>query len=118
MTQAEPGQIPEKIKEDMKSVTVRSNATDTHIGSASGENAEKAGQKAGSVRSRENRQCYKTKREKHRFIRESIQLDTNPILNVYAKLKETVIKLFFIQFQSFSPASQSIWQNQSLRDEN
>ena len=50
-TQAEQGQLPEKHKEDTQSFTGRSNDTDTCIGGASGENAEKAG----SVHSLEKR---------------------------------------------------------------
>ena len=69
--QAEQGQLPEKRKEDMQSVTWRSNDTDTPIGGASGWNAEKAGWKAGSVQSIGNRQFYKTDREKGQFISES-----------------------------------------------
>ena len=72
---------------------------DTSIGSASGGNTEKAGQKAGKVQSIENRQFYKTKEEKHKFIHESFQLDTNAILNVDAKVKEAVIKLFLDNFE-------------------
>ena len=66
---------------------------DTRIGGASTGNTEKAGRKTNSVQSIENRQFYKTKGEKCQFIRESFQLDTNPILNTDAKLKESVIKL-------------------------
>ena len=69
----------------MQSVTGRSNDTETCIGSTSGGNTEKAGQKAGSVQSIENRQFYKTEGEKHQFIHESFQLDTNAILNMDAK---------------------------------
>ena len=96
---AEPGQLTEKRKEDTQSVTGRNNDTDTHIGDSSGGNVEKAGWKAGSVQSIENRQCYKTKGEKHQFIIESFQLDTNTILNADAKLKEVVIKLFLNNFE-------------------
>ena len=67
---------------------------DTHIGGASVGNAEKAGQKADSVQSIENRQFYETKGETLYFISESFQLDKNEILNADAKLKEAVIKLF------------------------
>ena len=88
VTQAEQGQIPEKRTEDMQSITGRSNDTDTCIGGASGGNAEKAGRKAGSVQSIENRQFYETEGEKRQFIREHFQLDTNAILNANAKLKE------------------------------
>ena len=52
---------------------------------------EKAGQKAGSVQTIENRQFYETKEKKHKFIHESFQLDMNAILNADAKLKEVVI---------------------------
>ena len=68
--QAEPGQLQEKRKEDRQSFTGWSNDMDTCIGSASGGNPEKAGWKAGSVQSTENRQCYETKREKRQFIHE------------------------------------------------
>ena len=78
MKQAEQGQLPEKCKEDTQSITGRSNDTDTHIGSASGGNTEKAGRKAVSLHSIENRQFYETKEEK-RF-----QLDINAILNTDA----------------------------------
>ena len=60
---------------------------------------EKAVRKAVSVQSIENRQFYKTEGEKHQFIHESIQVDTNAILNVDAKLKEAVIKLFLDNFK-------------------
>ena len=56
VTQDEQGQLPEKSKEDMQSITGRSNDTDTHIGGASGENTEKVGRRAGSVQSIENSQ--------------------------------------------------------------
>ena len=70
---------------------------DTHIGGASvggasvGD-AEKAGWKADSIQSIENRQSYKTKEEKLQFIHESFELDANEILNADVKLKEAVIK--------------------------
>ena len=57
VTQEEQGQQLEKGKEDMQSVTGQSNDSYTHIGGASGGNAQKAGWKAGSVQSIENRQC-------------------------------------------------------------
>ena len=47
----------------------------------------------------ENRQSYETEEEKQKFIRNSFQLDTNAILNVDAKLKEAVIKLFVDNFE-------------------
>ena len=47
----------------------------------------------------ENRQFHETEGEKHKFIFESFQLDTNAILNVDAKLKEAVIKLFLDNFK-------------------
>ena len=99
MTQAEQGQLPEKRKTDTQSVTGQSNDTDTHIGSASGGNAEKAGRKAGSVQSIENRQFYETEGEKHQFICSSFQLDMNAKLNTDTKLKEAVIKLFLDNFE-------------------
>ena len=42
---------------------------------------------------------FETKGEKRKFIRESFQLDTSTILNVNAKLKEAVIKLFLDYFK-------------------
>ena len=78
----------------MQSATGQSNDIDTCIGSTSGGNVEKAGRKAGSVQSMENRQFYKNEGEKRQFIHESFQLDTNAILNADAKLKEAVVKLF------------------------
>ena len=77
VTQAEQGQLPEKRKENTQSVTRWSNDTNTLTGGASGGNLEKAGQKAGSVQSIENRQFYEIEGEKHQFIHESFQLDTN-----------------------------------------
>ena len=102
VTQEEQGQVPVKRKEDTSSFTELINDMDTRIGGASVGNAEKAGQKADSVKSVENRQFYKTKVEKHQFIRESFQLDTNAILKVDAKLKEAVIKLFLENFSHTS----------------
>ena len=69
--QAEQGQLPEKSKEDMQSVTGGSNNTDTLKGGASVGNAEKAGRKADRVQSIENRQFYETEGEKHQFNHES-----------------------------------------------
>ena len=65
MIQAEQGQLLEKFKEDMQSVTGWSNDKDTPIGCASGGNAENAGRKAGSVQYIENGQFYKNEGEKH-----------------------------------------------------
>ena len=45
-------------------VTGQINDTETRIGSASVENAKKAGWKADSVQSIEKRQCYETEEEK------------------------------------------------------
>ena len=59
----------------------------------------KAGRKADSVQSMENRRFYETKGEKHPFNHESFQLDMNKILNADAKLKEAVIKLFLDNFE-------------------
>ena len=98
MTQAEQGQIPEERKEEKQGVTGQSSETNTHIGSSSGENAEKAGQKAGSEKTIENRQFYETKEEKRQFIHESFQLDMNSILNMDANLKDAEIKLFLDNF--------------------
>ena len=97
--QDEQGQTPEVRKEDTQSFTGQSNDTDTHIGGGSVGDAEKAGRKADSVQSIENRQFYKTKEQKHEFICENFQLDTNEILNADAKLKEWVIKLFLDIFK-------------------
>ena len=94
VAQAEQGKPLEKHKEDKQSVTGLSNNTDTRIGGTSLRNAKKAGRKADSVQSIENRHYYETKGEKCQFISESFQLDTNEILNADAKLKEAVIKLF------------------------
>ena len=94
VTQAEQGQTPQSRKEDVQSVTGRSNDMDTWIGGASVGDVEKAGRKADSVQSMENGQFYETEWEKCQFIRESFQLDTNQILNADEKLKEVVIKLF------------------------
>ena len=79
-------------------MTGRSNDTDTCIGGASVGVGEKEGRKADSVQSIKNRQFYKTEGEKHQFICESFQLDTNKILNADAKLKEAMIKLFLDYF--------------------
>ena len=76
--------------------------TETCIGRASGGNKEKVGQKADSVQSIENRQCYETEEEKCKFISESFQLDTNAILNTDTKLKEAVIKLFLDNFEALT----------------
>ena len=99
VTQAEQGQLSEKRKENTQSVTGHSNDSDTRIGGTSGGNAEKAGRKAGSIQSKEDRQLYKTKGEKHQFICECFQLDMNAILDVDTKLKEAVIKLFLDNFK-------------------
>ena len=88
VTQDEQGQTPEVHKEDMQSVTGQSNDADIRIGGASLGEAEKAGRKADSVQSIGNRQFYEINKEKHQFIHESFQLDTNKILNAEAKLKE------------------------------
>ena len=58
VTQAEQGQLPEKRMEDTQSVTGRSNEIDPRIEGANVGNLEKAGQKADSVQSIENRQFY------------------------------------------------------------
>ena len=57
--------------DDTQSVTGQSNDTDTCIGGASVGDAEKAGLKADSVLSIENRQFYETEEEKPQFICES-----------------------------------------------
>ena len=69
--QEEQGKLPVKGKEDTPSITERSNDMDTRIGDPSVGNVEKAGQKADSVQSIENRQFYETEGEKRQFIRES-----------------------------------------------
>ena len=97
--QEELGQQPEKYKEITQSVTGRINDADTCIGSASVGNTEKAGRKADSVQSIENKQSYETEKEKRKFIRKSFQLDTNAILNADTKLKKAVIKLFLNNFE-------------------
>ena len=97
MTQEDLGQQPEKRKENTQCVKGRSNCKETHIGSASvgnTEKVEKAGRKAEWVQTIENRQSYETEEEKRKFIHESVQSDTNAILNMGAKVKEAVIKLF------------------------
>ena len=63
--QAEQGQLPKECKEDRQDITGGSNDMDTCICCTSGENVEKAGWKAGSVQSIENRQFYETEEEKH-----------------------------------------------------
>ena len=97
--QEEQGQWLEKHKEDTQSITGQNNDSDTCICGPSGGNAEKAGQKAGSVPSIKNRQCYETEKEKSQSIHESFQLDKNEILNLDAKVKEAVIKLFLDCFE-------------------
>ena len=74
-----------------------SNDTDTHIGST-----EKAGLKADSVQSVENKKFYETKEEKQQFIRDRFQLDANEILDADEKLKEAVIKLFLDNFEDLA----------------
>ena len=105
VVQAELGQWPEKRKEDTQSVTGRINDAETLIGGASVENREKAGRKADSVQSIENRQCYETEKENQKFIHESFKLDTIAILKSDAKLKEAVIKLFLDNLWGFSYTS-------------
>ena len=68
MTPAEQGLTLEMFKEDTQSVTGRSNDMDTCIGGASVRDVEKAGWKADSVQSIENRQFYETEGEKCQFI--------------------------------------------------
>ena len=102
VTEEELGQGPEKQKENTQSVTEQINDTETRIGGASVENAEKAGQKADSVQSIENRQYYEIEEEKQTFIRESFKLDTNAILNADAKLEQAVIKLFLDNFEALA----------------
>ena len=85
VTQEELGQQPEKQKENMQSVTGWINDVDTCNVGASVGNTEKAGHKAVSLQSIENRKCYETEKEKGKFICESFQLDTNAILKTDAK---------------------------------
>ena len=85
----EQGQVPVEHSDTTQSVARMSNDTDTPIGGSSVGDAEKAGLKADSVQSIENRQSYKTEEEKRQFIRESFELDTKEILNTDAKLKES-----------------------------
>ena len=104
VTQEEQGQTPAKRSNAKQSIKGTSHATGTCIGGTciggpSVGDAEKAGWKADSVQSVENRKYYKTEEENHRFIRESFQLDRNKILNADAKLKEAVIKLFLDNFE-------------------
>ena len=68
---------------------------DTCIGGTSRRDAEKAG----SVHSIDSRQFYETEVEKQKFIRENFKLDSNPILDKDAELKEDVIKLFLDNFK-------------------
>ena len=58
--QEELGQRPEKRMENTQSVTWQINEVETLIGHASVGNVVKASQKADSVHSIENRQCYET----------------------------------------------------------
>ena len=69
VTQAEQGQTPGRRKEDTQSVTGLSNDRDTCIGGTSVGDTEKAGRKADSAQSIENRQLYETKQGKHQLIR-------------------------------------------------
>ena len=99
VTQEEQGQAPAERCDATQSIGRTSYDTDTHTGGASVDDTEKAGWKADSVQSIESRQSYETKEEKCQFICESFELDTNKILNSYAKLKEAVIKLFVDNFE-------------------
>ena len=80
MKQEELGQRPEMRRENTPCVKEGSNNAETRIGGASVRNTEKAGRKADSVQSLGNIQCYETEEEKRKFIRESLQLDSNAIL--------------------------------------
>ena len=64
VTQADQGQTLERHKEDMQSEPGWSNDMDTHIGGASVGDADKAGWKADSVQSMENRQFFINQKEK------------------------------------------------------
>ena len=57
------GQLSEKCKEKKQSFTGQSKDTDTCIGGASEGNTEKAGRKAGSVQSIENRVLQNQRRK-------------------------------------------------------
>ena len=72
VTPEEQGQAPAERSEAMQSVTRMSNDMDTHIGGTSIGDAEKAGWKANSVQSIENRQLYETEEEKSQLICESL----------------------------------------------
>ena len=97
--QEEQDQTLEACSDATQSVTGSSNDTDTCIWGTSVGDAEKAGRKADSVQSIENRQSYKIKEEKLQFICESFQLDTNQISNADEKLKEAVIILYLDNFE-------------------
>ena len=114
VTQEELGQQLEKRKEDTQCFTGRSNDTETCIGGASRGNAEKAGWKADSVHSIENRQCYETEEEKGKFSSDSFQLDTNAILNAGTKLKKAVIKLFLDNFEILATHSSQYGETEVL----
>ena len=77
--QEEQSQAPSERSNAMQSVARMSNDRDTHIGSASEGDAEKAGWKADSVQSVENRQFFETEEEKLQFTCESFELDKNKI---------------------------------------
>ena len=64
-----------------------SNDPESRIGGASVGDAEKAGLKADSAESIENRKFYETEEEKRQFLRESFQLDEKEILSAAKKLK-------------------------------
>ena len=90
--QEEQGQTPAEHSGPMQSVTEVFNGTDTSIGSSNVGETEKAGWKADSVQSVENRKLCETLDEKQQFICESFQLDASEILNADKKLKEALIK--------------------------
>ena len=78
VTQEELGQQPEKYKENLQCVKVRSNCTETCIGGASVRNAEKvekAGLKAECVQAIENRQSYETETEKHKMYSRKFSIE-------------------------------------------
>ena len=85
VTQEEQGQTLAERSDATQSVTGTSNDTDTRIGGASVGDTGKAGWKADSIHSVENRKFYETKEEKRQFIHESFQLDANEILNADKK---------------------------------
>ena len=73
VAQAEQGQLLEKRKEDTQHIIGQNNVTESCIGRTSVGIVEKAGRKADSLQSIENRKFYETKGEKRQFICESFR---------------------------------------------